>query len=498
MIDLKEVLNGSEKVNLEVKIAQSGLPNSIWETYSSFANTFGGTIILGIGEDQATKKLIPYGVSEPKKIVSDIWNVLNNRLKISSNILLEHQVYILHYEGLEYVVIEVPKADRHDKPVYVGSDMFSGSFKRNYEGDYHCSKEEVKAMLRDQSDTSADFLVLENVGLDALNDESVKNYRLRFNNLRKNHVWTNIPTEDFLVKIGAARISEMDGKVHPTLGGLIFFGNFVNIMYELPSFFLDYRARLSNENRWSDRVCSGDSDWSGNVFDFYFRIIDRLTADVRRPFMLDENLVRVDDTSVHKALRECLANSLIHADYYGRRGVVIDKTFNRITISNPGTFRVDIDAAISGGLSDARNSAIFNMFSLINVGERSGTGLCDVYNTWNLNGYKKPEFVETVNPDRITLTLYFENEGNQASNEGNQASNEGNEASNEGNQNLDLRPLEEKIYSLIKQDNSLSLKLIAEKLDVSHSTIERATRKLKDLGYISRAGKTKGFWIIRK
>ena len=50
MIDLNEIFKSSEKVNVEVKAAQGGIPNSIWETYSSFANTFGGTIILGIGK----------------------------------------------------------------------------------------------------------------------------------------------------------------------------------------------------------------------------------------------------------------------------------------------------------------------------------------------------------------------------------------------------------------------------------------------------------------
>ena len=62
MIDLKEIIKSSEKVNVEVKAAQGGIPNSVWETYSSFANTFGGTIILGIGEDKETKKFIPMGV----------------------------------------------------------------------------------------------------------------------------------------------------------------------------------------------------------------------------------------------------------------------------------------------------------------------------------------------------------------------------------------------------------------------------------------------------
>ena len=235
MIDLNEIFKSSEKVNVEVKAAQGGIPNSIWETYSSFANTFGGTIILGIGEDKATKKFVPVGVSEPQKMLSDIWNTLNNRQKVSANILLEDQVYNLEYDGLNYIVLEVPRADRRDKPIFVGTDMFRGTFKRNHEGDYHCTKEDIRAMLRDQSDTSADSLVLDKVRIDALNADSVKSYRLRFKNIREEHVWNKLPTDQFLIKIGAAKISDVDGKIHPTLGGLIFFGEFINIMYELLS-----------------------------------------------------------------------------------------------------------------------------------------------------------------------------------------------------------------------------------------------------------------------
>lgn len=94
----------------------------------------------------------------------------------------------------------------------------------------------------------------------------------------------------------------------------------------------------------------------------------------KKLFQLDSSLQQIDDTPIHKGLRECLANSLIHADYYRRRGIVIDKEFRKVTISNPGTFHISIDEAIVGGISDARNGRIFNLFSLTNVGERSGTG----------------------------------------------------------------------------------------------------------------------------
>ena len=57
------------------------------------------------------------------------------------------------------------------------------------------------------------------------------------------------------------------------------------------------------------------------------------------------------------------------------------------------------------------------MFSLINVGERSGTGLCNVYNLWKENGFKKPQLAETLNPDRVTLTLELYGEASERNTE---------------------------------------------------------------------------------
>nr|WP_317991364.1 hypothetical protein [uncultured Faecalibacillus sp.] len=47
------------------------------------------------------------------------------------------------------------------------------------------------------------------------------------------------------------------------------------------------------------------------------------------------------------------------------------------------------------------------MFDLINIGERSGSGVPNIFNTWNDQGWKEPVIEERFDPDRTTLTLEF-------------------------------------------------------------------------------------------
>lgn len=71
--------------------------------------------------------------------------------------------------------------------------------------------------------------------------------------------------------------------------------------------------------RWSDRLQSSSGECSGNVCDFYFRVYNKIIKDVKVPFKMSGG-ERIDDTPVHKALREAMENCLINADYHGLRG----------------------------------------------------------------------------------------------------------------------------------------------------------------------------------
>ena len=404
MIDFNNLEQYKENNRLEVKKAKGGLPNSIWETYSSFANTLGGTILLGVCErDDKSFEIV--GLNDAERILTDFWNTINNQSKVNINILSNKDVEVITFNNKDIIVISVPRAQRADKPIYINGNPLTGTYRRDGDGDYKCSQEEVKAMLRDASAQTNDLTVLEGMNEDVFNYDTVRSYRMRMKYARPGHVWESLEDSAFLLRIGAMGRGE-DGSTHPTAAGLLMFGNEYEITREFRNYFLDYQEQYDQDNRWTDRIISSSGEWSGNIFDFYFRVYNKLIQDIKVPFKL-ENGLRVEDTPVHKALREALANCLINADYYGRQGVVVIKKPNCIIISNPGTFRLDLKEVVIGGISDPRNTTLMKMFNLIDVGERAGSGIPNIFKVWEEQQWSLPLIEEKFNPERSTLFLYL-------------------------------------------------------------------------------------------
>ncbi len=402
--DIIKLLAAPETYRMEFKESQDTLPQSFWDSYSAFANTDGGIILLGVKEIDG--KYHVQGVKNAEKLMQEIWNSVNNRQKISANILFNRCVYAVDCEGKTIVAVDVPRPTCHDRPVFVGSNPYTGSYRRNGEGDYRCNEETVDAMLRNRSHAGGDHQLVESMTIADLNQDTLRRYRNRLQMRREGAPWNEIEIEELLLMTGAARRDEQ-GIVRPTLAALLMFGNFGYIVGEFPHYFIDYVERLDDNPRYSDRISPLTADWSGNLYDFYTRVASRLTADVKTPFALDKEMYRIDDTPVHKAIRECLANTLVHADFYGRRGIVIEKRFRHITFANPGIFRVPLDITISGGTSDARNDVLFTLFALVEIGEKLGTGLVQLFALWEKNGWTRPELREQFDPERTILTLDY-------------------------------------------------------------------------------------------
>ena len=91
----------------------------------------------------------------------------------------------------------------------------------------------------------------------------------------------------------------------------------------------------------------------------------------------------------------------------------VQQVVAQITYANPGRFRIEIGAAKSGGISDPRNSTMLKMFTLIDIGERAGSGIPNIFAVCKNQGWNEPIFIENTEPDRVILELYLQKIGDK-------------------------------------------------------------------------------------
>ncbi len=310
--------------------------------------------------------------------------------------------------GDAVIRINVPRATREQRPVYINNDPFGGTYRRDHTGDYKCSPDEVRRMFADQSIVSADSRVLDNFTFDDLHTQSLAQYRNRFASSQPNHPWLLEDDLSLLTRLGGWRKDRVSGKEGLTVAGLLMFGQERSIRSPeaLPQFHLDYRERLGLQpsERWSDRITL-DGTWEGNLFQFYNRVMPRLSMTLKTPFQLDGNSYRIDESSVAEGLREAVVNSIIHSDYFGQGGIVYDRYGDHIELSNPGTLLLSLEQLLRGGVSECRNKSLQTMFQMMGAGDKAGSGMDRIRTSWDGAKLRTPRIRETQRPDRVSLTL---------------------------------------------------------------------------------------------
>lgn len=409
--EILEELKYGEHIHLECKKAESQIPNSVWETYSSFANTDGGTILFGVEEHikevDFNKRFSFVSIKNPDQRIKDFWNTINSD-KVSSNILVDANVGCCEICGATIIWIKIPPANYKYRPVYINGNPMKGTFKRNYEGDYHCTEDEVKAMLRDASDSGNDGGLLDGYTMDDIDMQALRSYRIEFEHHNPEHVWNGVDDLSFMKNMAGYAVDRVTGKGWLTAAGLLMFGKSVSIVERFGNIRMDYLdvSNLLPGSRWSDRL-TYDGTWENNLYNFMRMVMPKLVSGLKRPFRL-EGMVRVDDTPVHQAIREAVVNMIIHSDYLVSSGILkVEKSDKGFVFSNPGSLRLPVRTIYEGGHSVARNPRIQTFFRMIGAGDNIGSGFPTILSAWGEENWRKPDLSEDTELRQVNLKLWM-------------------------------------------------------------------------------------------
>lgn len=404
---LEQLLEDKESYDIEFKSAKGGFPHSMWETYSSFANTDGGAIVFGIKEKDDRFYLDGLTKEQVSKYQKEFFNGMHNNKVVNIPLLKEDDVQAVEFGDAWFIFFYIPRVDRSLKPVYCGLEPYTGTYRRDLDGDYHCSREEVNSMFADANISDpVDGRIMENYSKDDLDSTSIMQYRRKFEQWNPDHVWNTMPEDQFLEKINVFRKERKTGQYGLTYAGLLMFGTYSAIMDANPNFFPDYQEIQDPKDRWINRICP-DGNWESNLFQFYSRVLPILQNFLPKPFILEDNQ-RKTETPAHVAVREALTNALVHADFTVNASLNVYKYPNKMVFSNPGTMLIPIWQYYKGGESICRNKYLQTMFSFLGSAEKAGSGADKIIHGWESLKWKRPYLMERSRPNKVTLTMSME------------------------------------------------------------------------------------------
>ncbi|MEA4936682.1 MAG: ATP-binding protein [Paludibacter sp.] len=210
---------------IEYKSGKYGFPKELWKTYSAFANTNTGIIVIGVNDRRGVYTVEGLTEEQLVKYKKQFWDDCNNPNTVSINLLKNEDIKVVEIQQKKLLAIRVPFARRTERPVYLTRNPFGNTYKRNHEGDYRCTDDEVKRMLADSStELKRDSLMLENYDMDDLDAVSIRQFRQLFSSTRTGHPWLALEDKELLKKLGAYRIDRKTKQEGITLAGLLMFG----------------------------------------------------------------------------------------------------------------------------------------------------------------------------------------------------------------------------------------------------------------------------------
>jgi ATP-dependent DNA helicase RecG len=407
-VSLYEVLRllGLTGEHEQIECKESGwqLPRDVWETVSAFANTMGGTLLLGVAEKRGRFEIV--GLLDVARIQHDLASGLRDVLNVPISARVEPVV--VPVTGQERVILNVYVAEAlsYQKPVYIRSlGLDKGCYKRVGGQDMPCTEDDLARFYQDRALISPDILPVPLARRNELDPAEIRAFRQLLTIQNPTNPTLAYDDDDLLRAYGALVQPGKETSWLPTVAGILMFGTRELIQRCLPAFRVDLIEIEGVE--W---VAAPTDRGTGRTFQGPLMQVARELLRILRQEIPERFALRSGDAQrmadpMHVALREAVHNALMHQDYRIHRPTQLRRFSDRLEIENPGASLRDPERLGEPG-SELRNPRIAQMFYEIGWAEQKGTGIRAMQQAMSVLDLTPPAF-ESDPQDRSFRVIFY-------------------------------------------------------------------------------------------
>lgn len=393
----------TETSKIEVKTASIDFPKKCYDTFSSFSNKYGGVILFGINEENDFEVEGVYDLNDLQKKIASL-------CRDSMFPAIRPDIIPLKYEGKDVLAVKIDELMQNKKPCYyIPKGLNKGSYTRVGDSDEVMTDYEIYALQSYNDHIFEDTRPTRRASIDDLNMEELTKY---VNKLKE--VKPNFAKNDFDRCLKLCSITDTsEENVYPTLAGTMIFGEYPQAYY--PQLFIACVVvpgiELGDTGAMGERFID-NKRIEGTIEEMLTGAMNFLARNMKTSVIIDTNGQRINRTEYPlEALREAIANALIHRDYSTQTENAYVSVYmynDRIEIINPGILygTNKLEKLGTATTMESRNPTIVRILEEKgDVIENRHSGIPTMKREMKKFGLPKPEFYE----ERDSFKVIFRN-----------------------------------------------------------------------------------------
>lgn len=493
----KDELFSGESKNIEYKVVVPDKSEKYMKTVVAFANTQGGRLVIGI--DDKTHKII--GVDND--ILFQTMDALTNAISDSCEPQIIPDIEPQTVEGKTVIVITVEAGK--NRPYYIKSQgKAKGTYIRVAGTSRPAHQEKISELEMEGARISWDELTC--VGYEVTEEatqalcKDIEDFRkkagLSGHNVRKEQL--------FNWKI----LKNSEGNVLAS-----------NAYVLLTSDYFPFSKTQCAVFKGTDRMVFLDKrEYTGPIYKQIESAVEFVLRNIRLGATID-GLVRRESYELPvEAIREMIINAHCHRNLLDESCIQVAIYDDRLEVTSPGGLYNGLTyEEVMRGHSKIRNKLIANIFGQMGLVEAWGSGIRRIISAAGEYGLPVPTVEVFDDMFRVNLYRNVQDNMNGGENSGVKGGEKGGIKGGEkggekggingGDDFGDkvsfrekaqrMTDTQAKILDCIAEDKYISVKKIAEKIDISRRTVENNIKKMKESDIVVRHGSPKnGYWEI--